>query len=208
MTPSICRWPNGSPIRWPNGGPRDPVRALLRGCWQVQQRPAPSVPSHPVAGLLRGCWQLQRPPPSVSFGSIQTSFGTKRQHPAEAAEVRFLRGARSQHPEPTSPAAAAIKERIRKRYEREAASSASFGPPGRTQSPAAAASSASLLPRPCELCHSMPWQCVCLNVPRTVEEERSAYQIASRIAGIWGDTEVIDQEASEFVAREESPEPV
>ena len=123
------RWPNGCPIRWPNGGPRDPVRALLRGCWQVQQRPAPSVPSHPVAGLLRGCWQLQqcpapsvqvavavrrrggpvatlrscwqlqRPAPSVSFGSIQTSFGTKRQHPAEAAEVRFLRGARSEHPE-------------------------------------------------------------------------------------------------------------
>ena len=48
---------------------------------------------------LRGCWQLQRPAPSVSFGSIQTSFGTKRQHPAEAAEVRFLLGARSQHPE-------------------------------------------------------------------------------------------------------------
>ena len=59
--------PNGCPIRWrPNGGPRDPVGALLRGCWQVQQRPAPSIPSHPVAGLLRGCWQLQQcPAPSV-----------------------------------------------------------------------------------------------------------------------------------------------
>ena len=101
-----------------------------------------------------------------------------------------------------SPASA---ERARTRYEREAASSASVGPPGRTQSTPIAAFPR---PRPCELCHSMPWQCVCLNVPRTVEEERSAYQIASRIAGIWGDTEVIDQEASEFVAREESPEPV
>ena len=54
----------------------------------------------------------------------------------------------------------------------------------------------------------MPWECVCLTVPRTVEEERSAYQIASRKAGIWADAEVIDREASEFVAREESPEPV
>ena len=71
-----------------------------------------------------------------------------------------------------------------------------------TQSPAAAASSASLHPRPCERCQPMPRQCVCLKVPRTVEQERSAYQIASRHAGIWADAEVIDQEG------EESPEPV
>ena len=40
------------------------------------------------------------------------------------------------------------------------------------------------------------------------EEERCAYQMASRKAGIWAIAEVDDQEASELVAREESPEPV
>ena len=54
----------------------------------------------------------------------------------------------------------------------------------------------------------MPWLCVCLTVSRTREEERRAYQIASCKAGIWADTEAIDQEASKIVARDESPEPV
>ena len=75
-------------------------------------------------------------------------------------------------------------------------------------SPASPTSRAKLLPWPCEKCGLMPWLCVCLTVSRTREEERRAYQIASCKAGIWADTEAIDQEASKIVARDESPEPV
>ena len=126
MLPSI-RLPSAGRFRSPSGCPRDPigvlrqgccrsgccsnhcrpVAGLQRGCWQLQQCPATSVQvavavrrrGGPVT-TLRHSWPLQRPAPSVTLGSIQTSVGTwtRRQHPA-AAEDRFLRGARGQHPE-------------------------------------------------------------------------------------------------------------
>ena len=78
----------------------------------------------------------------------------------------------------------------------------------RSQSPASAASDESVLPWPCDVCGLLPWLRVCLTVSRTREEERRAYQIASRKAGIWAVAEIDDLEASELVARDESPEPV
>ena len=125
MLPSI-RLPSGGRFRSPSGCPRDPIRVLRQGCCRSG---CCSIPCRPVAGLQRGCWQLQQCPatsvqvavavrrrggpvttlrrswplqrPAPSIASRQTSFGTstRRQHPATAAEVRFLRGARGQHPE-------------------------------------------------------------------------------------------------------------
>ena len=78
----------------------------------------------------------------------------------------------------------------------------------RSQSPASAASDESFLPWPCDVCGLLPWLCVCLTVSRTREEERRAYQMASRKDGIWARAERNDREASELAARDESPEQV
>ena len=192
----LPKWLLGNPMPPSDRPPARLVPAAARSRSPSTRRPSGHPAELLAAAASSAQRQLRKHPDVIWDEETASSRSSRSQVPPWCKKS----ASRSQ-----SPASA---ERARKRYEREAASSASVGPPGRSQSTAVAASSASLLRRPCELCHSMPWQCVCLTVPRSVEKERSAYQIASRIAGIWGDTEVIDQEASEFVAREESPEPV